>query len=76
MTVIKQFFLILLLTGCAMKSTQIKTVGEVDINRFMGDWYVLAHIPSYVEKNAFNAIESYKLNEDSSIATTFTFNEG
>lgn len=76
MTVIKQFFLILLLTGCAMNSTQIKTVGEVDINRFMGDWYVLAHIPSYVEKNAFNAIESYKLNEDGSIATTFTFNEG
>ena len=59
-----------------MKSTQIKTVGEVDINRFMGDWYVLAHIPSYVEKNAFNAVESYKLNEDGSIATTFTFNEG
>ena len=76
MTVIKHFFLILLLTGCAMKSTQIKTVGEVDINRFMGDWYVLAHIPSYVEKNAFNAVESYKLNEDGSIATTFTFNEG
>jgi apolipoprotein D and lipocalin family protein len=64
MTVIKHFFLILLLTGCAMKSTQIKTVDEVDINRFMGDWYVLAHIPSYVEKNAFNAVESYKLNED------------
>jgi apolipoprotein D and lipocalin family protein len=59
-----------------MKSTQIKTVDEVDINRFMGDWYVLAHIPSYVEKNAFNAVESYKLNEDGSIATTFTFNEG
>ena len=76
MTVIKHFFLILLLTGCAMKSTQIKTVDEVDINRFMGDWYVLAHIPSYVEKNAFNAVESYKLNEDGSIATTFTFNEG
>ena len=53
MTVIKQFFLILLLTGCAMKSTQIKTVDEVDINRFMGDWYVLAHIPSYVEKKCF-----------------------
>ena len=59
-----------------MKTTQIKTVDEVDINKFMGDWYVIAHIPSYVEGNAFNAGESYKLNDDGSIATTFTFNEG
>jgi len=76
MSVIKQFFLIIFLSGCAMKTTQIKTVDEVDINRFMGDWYVIAHIPSYVERNAFNAVESYKLNDDGSIATTFTFNEG
>jgi len=30
----------------------------------MGDWYVLAHIPALIEKNAFNAIENYKYNED------------
>ena len=76
MSVLKQFFLIILISGCAMKTTQIKTVDEVDINKFMGDWYVIAHIPSYVERNAFNAVESYKLNDDGSIATTFTFNEG
>lgn len=76
MSVFKQFFLIIFLSGCAMKTTQIKTVDVVDIKRFMGDWYVIAHIPSYVERNAFNAVESYKLNDDGSIATTFTFNEG
>ncbi|MBK1718318.1 lipocalin family protein [Thiocystis violacea] len=51
------------------------TVKHVDIQRFMGDWYVIANIPTFVEKGAHNAIESYALNEDGTIATTFTFNK-
>lgn len=42
----------------------------------MGDWYVIAHIPANAEKDAYNAIESYRLEDDGSIATTFTFREG
>lgn len=42
----------------------------------MGDWYVIANIPSFIETNAYNAVESYRLNEDGTIATTFTFREG
>ena len=48
---------------------------SVDLNRFMGDWYVIANIPTFIEEGAYNAIESYALNEDGSIATTFTFNQ-
>ena len=48
---------------------------EVNLNRFMGDWYVVANIPTFIEEGAHNAIESYSMNEDGSIATTFTFNE-
>ncbi|MCW8935467.1 MAG: lipocalin family protein [Gammaproteobacteria bacterium] len=48
---------------------------SVDLNRFMGDWYVIANIPTFIEKGAHNAIESYALNEDGSIATTFRFNQ-
>ncbi len=63
--------------GCSnVKYKPVPLVKYVDINRFMGDWYVIAHIPSYPEKNAFNAVETYKLNENGTIATTFTFNEG
>ena len=51
----------------------LKTVDHVDIERFMGDWYVIANIPTFVEKGAHNAIESYRLDDDGSIATTFTF---
>lgn len=39
----------------------------------MGDWYVLANIPTFIEKGAHNAIESYRLAEDGTIETTFTF---
>ena len=47
---------------------------NVDINRFMGDWYVVANIPTFIEVGAHNAVESYELKEDGSIATTFKFN--
>ena len=30
----------------------IKTVDYVDLDRFMGDWYVIASIPTFIEKDA------------------------
>ena len=51
----------------------MKTVDYVDIERFMGDWYVIANIPTFIEKGATNAIESYKLGDKGVIETTFTF---
>lgn len=54
----------------------LQTVEDVDIERFMGDWYVIANIPTSIEKGAHNAIETYRLDDDGSIATTFTFNDG
>ena len=51
----------------------MQTVANVDLDRFMGSWYVIANIPTFVEKGAHNAIETYELNDDGTIATTFTF---
>ncbi|MBT8115776.1 MAG: lipocalin family protein, partial [Arenicella sp.] len=63
--------LVLSVSGCA--STQpMKTVDYVDLQRFMGDWYVIANIPTFLEKDAYNAVESYALNESGEIETTFT----
>jgi apolipoprotein D and lipocalin family protein len=42
----------------------------------MGDWYVIAHIPSLPEREAYNAIESYRLEDDGRIRTTFRFRKG
>lgn len=66
-----------LLAGCQTTPTMppLRTVPQVDLPRFMGDWYVIAHIPTIAEKGAYNAIESYRLNEDGTIAATFTFNQ-
>ncbi len=72
-----QIFVICLL-GVSACSTNMpmKTVPYVDLERFMGDWYVVAAIPTFLEKQAFNALESYELTEQGHIATTFTFNKG
>jgi apolipoprotein D and lipocalin family protein len=66
-----------LLAGCQTASLPpLDSVSRVDLQRFMGDWYVIAHIPTWPERNAWNAVESYRLNPDGTVATTFTFREG
>lgn len=63
------------LGGCASKGPEMETVSYVDLERFMGDWYVIANIPTFLEKGAHNAVETYELNDDGTIATTFVFRE-
>ena len=65
----------MLTLGCQTMKP-IVTVDYVDLNRFMGKWYVIASIPTFIEKDAYNAVESYRLDEDGTIATTFRFNKG
>jgi apolipoprotein D and lipocalin family protein len=62
-----------LLAAC-QSQPPMPTVERVDLQRFMGDWYVIANIPTFAEKGAHNAIESYRLDQDGTIATTFSFN--
>lgn len=63
--------------GCAsVPRPPLKTVDYVDLERFMGDWYVIASIPTFLEKGAHNAVESYRLRPDGVIETTFTFRKG
>ena len=66
-----------LLAGCASapRLPALPNASKVDLTRFMGDWYVIANIPTFIEKGAYNAVESYRLDADDSIATTFTFNK-
>jgi len=65
----------IILSGCAAKGPEMETVDYVDLDRFMGPWYVIANIPTFLEKGAHNAVENYSLNEDGTIATRFTFNK-
>ena len=64
------------LLGACATPTPIRTVDYVDLERFMGDWYVIANIPTFIEEGAHNAVESYRLDDDGTIATTFRFRDG
>lgn len=68
--------LVTAVAACATSHPAITPVERVDLPRFMGDWYVIAHIPSFPEREAFDAIESYRLDEDGRIRTTFRFRKG
>ena len=67
---------LLLTTACSAPLPPLKTVDNVDIQRFMGSWYVIACIPTFIETEAYNAVETYRLDPDGSIDTVFTFNKG
>jgi len=70
-------FALALLAGCSSPGLPpLALAPQVDLARFMGDWYVIASIPTFIETGAHNAVESYRLGADGSIATTFTFREG
>ena len=68
--------LLLLMTGCSATRPALQTVRQVDLNRFMGPWFVIACIPTFFETKVYNGVESYRLDTDGSIDTVFTFNEG
>jgi apolipoprotein D and lipocalin family protein len=67
-----------MLFGCASSKhpQPIATVEYVDLQRFMGDWYVIANIPTALERTAHNAVERYELDVDGTIRTTFSFRDG
>jgi apolipoprotein D and lipocalin family protein len=67
----------LLLCGCQTRSyPPLKRADSVDIPRFMGDWYVIGCIPSFIERHEYNAVESYHQDPQGRILTVFTFNNG
>ena len=53
----------------------VQAASPFDLDRFMGDWYVIANIPTLPEKGAYNAMESYQRVGPHKVATVFTFNK-
>ena len=66
---------VMTLAACSA-ATPSRTVPQLDLERFMGDWYVIANIPTFIEHDAHNASESYQLLDGKRVATTFRFNKG
>lgn len=74
----KKLFMIVIIAGLFFVSCRredMETVKQVDIERFMGDWYVLGIIPNFIEKHAINGIESYSLLDDERVKIDYRFTD-
>jgi apolipoprotein D and lipocalin family protein len=54
----------------------VPLVENVDLARFMGSWYVIAQITASSDREAYNAVETYTMNPDGSIATVYRNRQG
>lgn len=69
-------FLLVFSVSCSSGGYK-KTVNEVEINKFMGKWYVIAARGTYIESDAYNSLEEYSWNEkDQRIDINFTYHDG
>jgi apolipoprotein D and lipocalin family protein len=72
------------LAACASSGPSVSPLEAartaIELERFMGDWYVIGSIPITIplfsEEGAHNAVESYELREDGTILTTYSFRKG
>ncbi len=68
-----------LATGCATSGGDqpaLEPVAAMDLESFMGDWYVIAALPNRIEDKAFNSLETYRLRDDGKIDVGFAYNKG
>lgn len=77
MTLMLAALTLAVLTGCGSTPDKaaVTADGPVDLDRYMGPWYILASIPLSFEKTAHNPVESYTRNPDGSIAAVFQFRD-
>jgi apolipoprotein D and lipocalin family protein len=66
-----------LFSACSLRPPEGFPVEEsIDVDRYMGSWYVIAHIPPGPTKNSYNSIERYYRGPDNEIQTVFTYRDG
>lgn len=73
------FALASVLAACASRSNMdpLPLADYVNLDRFMGKWYVLGYTPTFLDKGAHNATETYVLDREEDgevkIRTTYAF---
>ena len=71
---------LLLLVGCQSGPQRgdppMALAPHVDLERFMGTWYVHGYTPTAIDPEAYNPTETYELRDDGTILTTYRFNAG
>lgn len=63
----------LALTGCATRPEPTRTVARVDLPRYLGNWYVIANVPYFLEKGKVASYDTYRMRADGRMDNIFTF---
>ncbi len=65
-----------LFVSCQSPKNPFPTESYVDLESFMGTWYVVGYTPILVDGRAHNATEHYYLRPDGKIQTTYQYRNG
>ncbi|MEN9841133.1 MAG: Outer rane lipoprotein Blc precursor [Verrucomicrobiota bacterium] len=69
--------LLSLLAGCATTpKPSLATVAHVDLDRYLGRWYVISHVPYFLEKGKVASYDTYARRPDGRLVNNFTFRPG
>ena len=69
-TKLSLIILILGITACSSPSSnfkKLKTVPDVDLSKYAGDWYEIARIDHWFQKGCVNSVATYKIRSDGEI---------
>lgn len=76
----KAFWLMVipLLAGCTTtpQPAPLRTVEHVDLDRYIGRWYVIANIPYFLEQGKVASYDTYAKRDDGRLDNLFTFRKG
>lgn len=69
---------LLLVSGCAMMrgGPPLETVDRVDLERYMGEWYVIANIPYFGERGNVAGRAIYRMRDDGRIDDIYRYRDG
>lgn len=74
---IAPFLAAVLASGCAvMPPADFPRAARVDLERFAGAWYVIAHIPPGMTADAHNGVERYRRTGPDRIRIEYTYRDG
>ncbi|MEG0183091.1 MAG: lipocalin family protein [Stenotrophomonas sp.] len=48
----------------------------IDLQRFMGTWYVIGRVPNFIERGHVASVNQYELREDHKVAITYRYRDG
>ena len=75
--VVPLYLTLFLLAGCsAQQGPTMETVENLDLDRFMGQWHVLADISTPFDRDAFVPLESYTRVGQNIVETVYSYREG